>query len=129
MIGADVVSRNSHEVHSARNSLSDLGRNSMESKHPVYLDEISSSVDESTGKEDKMLDNCGIIPNNCLPCLNTSTAPSIEKRNSLSSSPQSARKKAALRLSFKWKDAPPNSRCMHVYIMSIECCILNHISL
>ncbi|KMT07177.1 hypothetical protein BVRB_6g155020 [Beta vulgaris subsp. vulgaris] len=106
----DVVSRNSHEVHSARNSLSDLGRNSMESKHPVYLDEISSSVDESTGKEDKMLDNCGIIPNNCLPCLNTSTAPSIEKRNSLSSSPQSARKKAALRLSFKWKDAPPNSR-------------------
>ncbi|XP_048502180.1 uncharacterized protein LOC104898017 isoform X2 [Beta vulgaris subsp. vulgaris] len=37
-------------------------------------------------------------------------APSIEKRNSLSSSPQSARKKAALRLSFKWKDAPPNSR-------------------
>lgn len=104
------VGRNSHEVHSARNSLSDLGRNSMETKHPVYLDEISSSVDESTGKEEKMLDNCGILPNNCLPCLNTTTVPSIEKRNSVSSSPQSARKKAALKLSFKWRDGPPNSR-------------------
>ncbi|XP_021747690.1 uncharacterized protein LOC110713548 isoform X1 [Chenopodium quinoa] len=104
------VGRNSHEVHSARNSTSDLGRNSIETKHPVYLDEISSSVDESSSKEDKMLDNCGILHNNCLPCLNTTTIPSIEKRNSLSSSPQSAKKKAALKLSFKWRDGPPNSR-------------------
>ncbi|KAL2904272.1 Protein ENHANCED DISEASE RESISTANCE 2 [Bienertia sinuspersici] len=105
------VGRNSHEVHSARNSLSDLGRSSMEAKHPVFLDEISSSMDESTSKEDKVLDNnCGILPNHCLPCLNTTTVPSIEKRRSLSSSPPSARKKAALKLSFKWRDGPPNSR-------------------
>ncbi|XP_021844678.1 uncharacterized protein [Spinacia oleracea] len=105
------VGRNSHEVHSARNSVSDLGRSSMERKHPVYLDEISSSVDESTSKDEKVYDSsCGILPNHCLPCLNTTTVSSIEKRNSLSSSPQSARKKAAHRLSFKWRDGPQNAR-------------------
>ncbi|XP_057542366.1 uncharacterized protein LOC130820844 [Amaranthus tricolor] len=104
------VGRNSHEAHSARNSLSDVGRNSMEMRHSVYLDEISSSVDDITSKEDKVLDHCGILPNNCLPCLNTTTAPSIEKRRSISSSPPSARKKVASKFSFKWRDGPPNSR-------------------
>lgn len=103
------MGRHSHEVSSARNSLSDMGRNSTEAKHPVFLDEISSSVDGSAVKEERMLDNCGIIANNCLPCLNTNTVPSIEKRNSVSS-PTSAKKKTALRLSFKWRDGPPNSR-------------------
>lgn len=104
------MGRHSHEVGSARNSVSELGRNSTEAKHPVFLDEISSSVDGSAGKEERVLDNCGILHNNCLPCLNTNTAPSIEKRRSLSSSPPSARKKTTLRLSFKWRDGPPNSR-------------------
>ncbi|KAJ8424822.1 hypothetical protein Cgig2_013017 [Carnegiea gigantea] len=81
------MGRHSHEVGSARNSVSELGRNSTEAKHPVFLDEISSSVDGSAGKEERTLDNCGILHNNCLPCLNTNTAPSIEKRRSLSSSP------------------------------------------
>lgn len=101
--------RNSHEVNSSRNS-SDVGRNSAEAKHPVLLHEMSSSVDENTVKEDRLLDNCGIIPNNCLPCLTTTTVDSIEKRRSLVSSPPSARKKAALKHSFKGKDGQPNSR-------------------
>ncbi|MFS8031651.1 putative protein ENHANCED DISEASE RESISTANCE 2 [Helianthus anomalus] len=74
---------------------------------PVYLDEISSSVDESTGREDGLLD-CGVIPSNCLPCL-AATVPSVEKRTSLSSSPSSARKKPVHKLSFKWKDGHPNA--------------------
>ncbi|CAK9172232.1 unnamed protein product [Ilex paraguariensis] len=76
---------------------------------PVYLDEISSSPGESAGREDGLLDNCGIIPNNCLPCL-ANTVPTVEKRRSLSSSPPpSARKKAASKLSFKWREGHPNA--------------------
>nr|KAJ0215060.1 hypothetical protein LSAT_V11C300121300 [Lactuca sativa] len=74
---------------------------------PVYLDEISSSVDETSGREDGLLD-CGVIPSNCLPCL-AATVPSIEKRRSLSSSPPSVRKKSTHKLSFKWKDGHPNA--------------------
>ncbi|KAF9673467.1 hypothetical protein SADUNF_Sadunf10G0027400 [Salix dunnii] len=74
---------------------------SNEVKQPVFLDEITS-VDESAGEEG-LLDNCGILPGNCLPCL-ASTVPPVEKRRSLSSSPPSARKKGALKLPFKWKE-------------------------
>ncbi|GAB2214146.1 hypothetical protein Droror1_Dr00018485 [Drosera rotundifolia] len=95
---------------SGRNSLSDAGRTSIETKQPVFIDGISSSVDENAGKEEGMLHNCGIMPNNCLPCL-ASTAHSVEKRGSsvTSSPPHSARKKAPMRLSFKWKDGHSNS--------------------
>uniref|UniRef100_A0A2N9EBX7 Protein ENHANCED DISEASE RESISTANCE 2 C-terminal domain-containing protein n=1 Tax=Fagus sylvatica TaxID=28930 RepID=A0A2N9EBX7_FAGSY len=78
-----------------------------EANHPVYIDEISSSVGESPGKEEGVLENCGILPSNCLPCL-ASTVSSVEKRRSLSSSPPSSRKKAFLKHSFKWKDGNGN---------------------
>ncbi|KAJ4851215.1 hypothetical protein Tsubulata_032767 [Turnera subulata] len=114
--------------NSARNSLSEVARysnnqvfdlnhvnsrlkcdgSSNEAKQPVFVDEISSSVDESTGKEEGLLDNCGMLPGNCLPCL-ASTVPSVEKRRSLSSSPPSARKKSAPKLSFKWKEGHANN--------------------
>ncbi|KAJ4973000.1 hypothetical protein NE237_006174 [Protea cynaroides] len=78
-------------------------------KPPVSHDEISSlSVDESTGREGGILDHCGILPNTCLPCL-ASTVPSIEKRRSLSPGPPNARKKASLKLSFKWKEGHSSS--------------------
>ncbi|XP_031386256.1 uncharacterized protein LOC116199844 isoform X2 [Punica granatum] len=64
--------------------------------------------DETVGKEEGLLDNCGMIPGNCLPCL-ASTVPSIEKRRSLSSSPPSARKKVTSKLSFKWREGHPNA--------------------
>lgn len=121
--------------NSAHNSVSEVARNSMhhvlnsddtdshhkpcehpsEAKKPVFLDDISSG-DENSGKEEGLLDNCGIIPNNCLPCL-ASTVPSVEKRRSLSSSPPSARKKSASKLSFKWKDAHSNGTlCEYRYL-------------
>lgn len=75
-----------------------------EVNEPVFLDEFSS-VDASSNKDDGFLDNCGILPNNCLPCL-ASTVPSIEKR---SSSPTNARKKAPMKLSFKWREGHGNS--------------------
>lgn len=71
-----------------------------EGNKPVFLDEISSSVDENCSKEQGLLD-CGILPSTCLPCL--VSVSSVDKR-SLSSSPPSARKKAAYKLSFRWKE-------------------------
>lgn len=81
---------------------------SSEANEPVYIDEISSTAGESSGKGDGILDNCGILPSNCLPCL-ASTINSVEKRKALSSSPPTGLKKAALKLSFKWKEGNPNA--------------------
>lgn len=72
----------------------------------VFVDEISS-VDASN-KDGGLLENCGILPNNCLPCL-ASTVPSIEKRRSSISSPPNARKKPPVKLPFKWKEGHGNA--------------------
>jgi len=76
-------------------------------REPVFLDEISS-VDANSNRDDGLLDNCGILPNNCLPCL-ASTIPSVEKRRSSSSSPPNARKKTPTKGSFKWKEGHGNA--------------------
>ncbi|GLU03011.1 hypothetical protein SLE2022_202330 [Rubroshorea leprosula] len=81
---------------------------SHEAKQPVFIDDISSSVDEGADKEERLLDNCGILPSNCLPCL-ASTVPPVEKRRSLCSSPPNEKKKASLKLSFKWREGHSNS--------------------
>ncbi|KAI3792372.1 hypothetical protein L2E82_06249 [Cichorium intybus] len=86
---------------------------------PVYLDEISSSVDENTGREDGLLD-CGVIPSNCLPCLAV-TVP-VEKRRSSSSSPPSVRKKSTHKLSFKWKYGHPNANICSSTIRKLNPC-------
>ncbi|KAL1539396.1 hypothetical protein AAHA92_28019 [Salvia divinorum] len=101
---------------SARNSVSGAARSSVHpsasdlkpksgelqsGNTPVFVDEISSSAGETAGGDDSILDNCGLLPNNCLPCL-ASTVHTDEKRSSTS-----PRKKAALKLPFKWKDGHP----------------------
>ncbi|KAI8020437.1 hypothetical protein LOK49_LG04G03739 [Camellia lanceoleosa] len=70
-----------------------------EMKTPVFLDEDGSDKDDET----RVLHNCGLLPNTCLPCL-ASAVPSDEKRRPQSPSPLSTRKKAALKFSFKWRD-------------------------
>ncbi|KAG4152664.1 hypothetical protein ERO13_D04G136600v2 [Gossypium hirsutum] len=79
-------------------------------EHSSLVDQMQKPGGLSTGpgKEVGLLDNCGILPSNCLPCL-ASTVSSVEKRRSLSSSPPSARKKNALKLPFKWKEGHPNA--------------------
>ncbi|XP_010458386.1 PREDICTED: uncharacterized protein LOC104739654 isoform X1 [Camelina sativa] len=81
----------SNEVMSQSKSDGDV----TDTKRPDLVD---SSADEG------LLENCRILPSNCLPCLNTTTVPSIDKRRSLSSSPPSSRKKTSLRLSYKWRE-------------------------
>ncbi|KAK4373222.1 hypothetical protein RND71_008606 [Anisodus tanguticus] len=69
------------------------------SVHPKEVEHVGS------GREDGLLENCGILSNNCLPRLTFTVVP-VEKR-SLSSSPPSARKKADLKSPFKWKEGNP----------------------
>lgn len=71
--------------------------NAIEVNEAVFLDDISS-VDASSNRDEGILDNCGILPNNCLPCL-ASTVPSFEKRRSSCSSPPSSRKKTPTKVS------------------------------
>ncbi|KAK6922091.1 Protein ENHANCED DISEASE RESISTANCE 2, C-terminal [Dillenia turbinata] len=104
--------------HSARNSASEVNRSSnAQGSHSVeldshsqadghsqavFLDEISTVGDDNAGR-DGILDNCGILPNNCLPCL-ASTVPTVDKRRSTSPPPPNTRKKPTLKLSFKWRE-------------------------
>ncbi|KAJ0974189.1 hypothetical protein J5N97_016154 [Dioscorea zingiberensis] len=92
------------------NSQSDVNLNG--AKPFVSHDDISSqSVDEGDGVGgDGILDNCGLLPNNCLPCL-APTALTVEKRRSPSSSPPHSRKKTPLKLSFKWKSGGAPTLC------------------
>ncbi|KAK1425806.1 hypothetical protein QVD17_21167 [Tagetes erecta] len=98
--GSEVASRPSVDLRSKPDEPSNEIK-------PVYLDEISSSIDENAGV-DNGLSDCGMIPANCLPCL-ANAVPSVEKRRSSSSSPPNTRKKISHKLSFKLKDGHPNT--------------------
>ncbi|XP_026422205.1 uncharacterized protein LOC113318270 [Papaver somniferum] len=83
------------------------------SKLPICPDEHSGdSGDTHAGEKDKeVLDNCGILPHVCLPCL-ASTVPSIEKRKPLDPLSPGARKKTASKHSFRWKEGHSNPTSM-----------------
>ena len=68
----------------------------------VHVDEVSSTVESGGGGGgDGPLDNnCGLLPNNCLPCL----ASTVDKKRSLSPGHPSLKKKMASKLSFKWRE-------------------------
>ncbi|XWS30302.1 hypothetical protein CRYUN_Cryun24cG0105600 [Craigia yunnanensis] len=71
----------------------------------VFVDDISS---ESTcGDEKQVVHHSGFLPNTCLPCI-PSTGPSLEKKRSFNPGTLSSRKKAPLKLSFKWREGHAN---------------------
>lgn len=88
----------------------------------VSRSDVSSlSVDEASHRDGGagILDNCGMLHNNCLPFLVT-TGPTTEKRKSLSSSPPNSAKKASLKLSFKRKSGdghPPASASLTKHLL------------
>lgn len=108
--GEDIIKNSSSRIPLPDDgySRSKVDRPSNGAKEPVYLDDISSYVEESSNRVDGILDNCGILQNNCLPCL-PSGVPHVDKRRSFSSSPPNLRKKVASRVSFKWKEGHGNS--------------------
>ncbi|XP_059670248.1 uncharacterized protein LOC132315849 [Cornus florida] len=108
----DVVSQNGLEIrpkHADADQIK-LDDSQSEMKTPVFLDEISTrSMDESSGGGETVgMHNRGLLSNACLPCL-ASTDPSDEKRKSFSNSSTSFKKKASLKLSFKWREGQVNS--------------------
>lgn len=80
-----------------------------EVKTPVFTDEVSVlSVDESDEREERgVLQDCGLLPNACLPCL-ASTVPSVDKKRPVSPGTPSSRKKMTSKLSFKWREGHSN---------------------
>ncbi|KAJ1380085.1 Protein ENHANCED DISEASE RESISTANCE 2, C-terminal [Sesbania bispinosa] len=61
-------------------------------------------VDEIGGDRKLIPDHCGILPNNCLPCL-SSNALAVERRRPLSPpDTPSSRRKSLSKLSFKWRE-------------------------
>ncbi|MFQ6633174.1 hypothetical protein Gotur_010834 [Gossypium turneri] len=70
----------------------------------VFVDDISS--ESIRGNEKQAAHHVELLPNTCLPCLH-STAPSLERKRSFNPS-TSSKKKAPLKLSFKWRDGHAN---------------------
>lgn len=91
-------------------------------------DDISSlSMDETSSRgEGGILNNCGILPSNCLPCL-ASTAPITEKKRPLSSSPTNSIKMPSLKLPFKKKAGEGHAsatpcECLKCLLFSVHLC-------
>lgn len=101
-----------------------------EVKKPVFVDEISIvCVDESDkGNETGVLDHCGLLPNNCLPCL-ASTVSSVDKRRPLSPGHSMTRRKPALKLSFKRREGHATPPICESPLPSCHHCLLNYFSI
>ncbi|CAM8882215.1 unnamed protein product [Rhodiola kirilowii] len=78
-------------------------KRSFEAKQPVVPNDASSGSHDRSASEEGLLDSCGILPHNCLPCL-ASIVPFDEKKRPQCSSSQSVHKKIASKVSFKSKE-------------------------
>lgn len=82
-----------------------------DSRQPVFLHEIST-INVSYRRVGGLMNNGGILSNNCLPCL-ASIVYSVDKR---SSTTPSVRKKVASKLAFKWRDGYAKRRKENLHI-------------
>lgn len=73
-------------------------------------DAVSFSGADNTHGGERILEVCGLLPNNCLPCIASAVGVS-EKKRTLSSSPTHSMRMPSLKLSFKKKsgEAHPSS--------------------
>jgi hypothetical protein len=74
---------------------------------------------DSTHGGGRILDDCGLLPNNCLPCIASAVGVN-EKKRTLSSSPTHSMKMPSLKLSFKKKsgEAHPSSTLRKHFFLS-----------
>lgn len=93
----------SGEQHHRRPKSSELSKGS-------HDDAVGLSGADSTHGGGRILDDCGLLPNNCLPCIASAVGVN-EKKRTLSSSPTHSMKMPSLKLSFKKKsgEAHPSS--------------------
>ncbi|RCV41385.1 hypothetical protein SEVIR_9G130400v4 [Setaria viridis] len=103
----------SGEHHHRKPKSSELSKGSSENGVRTSLshdDVLSVSGEDSTHGGGRILDDCGLLPNNCLPCIASAVGVN-EKKRALSSSPTHSMKMPSLKLSFKKKsgEAHPSS--------------------
>ncbi|XVE83866.1 hypothetical protein DITRI_Ditri16bG0122400 [Diplodiscus trichospermus] len=72
----------------------------------VFADDVSSV--STRGDERQAVHHVGLLPNTCLPCIPSTATPSLEKKRSFNPGTVSSRKKAPLKLSFKWREGHAN---------------------
>ncbi|KAG7033149.1 hypothetical protein SDJN02_07202 [Cucurbita argyrosperma subsp. argyrosperma] len=69
---------------------------------PIFVDEVSTESENGKGSEAVELNNCGLLPNTCLPYL--AAGPSVEKKRQINQGAPNLRRKASSKLSFKLKE-------------------------
>lgn len=69
-------------------------------------DGTDSRIGDEMGEEEEggLMNNCGLLPNNCLPCLASTVAQPTDKKRPLSTSPPNSNKiMPSIKVSFKRK--------------------------
>jgi hypothetical protein len=109
------------DLHHRKPRSSELPKGNSESRSSVSHDDmVSISGDDSPnpGGGGGILDDCGLLPNNCLPCMASAVGVN-EKKRALSTSPTHSMKMPSLKLSFKKKSGeanPSSALCKHFFI-------------
>uniref|UniRef100_A0A0E0KHQ0 Protein ENHANCED DISEASE RESISTANCE 2 C-terminal domain-containing protein n=1 Tax=Oryza punctata TaxID=4537 RepID=A0A0E0KHQ0_ORYPU len=107
-------SSHSSEQHYRKPRSSELSRGNLENgvRSSVSHEDVASvsAEDSAHGGAGRILDDCGLLPNNCLPCIASAVGVN-EKKRPLSTSPTHSMKMPSLKLSFKKKsgEAHPSS--------------------
>ncbi|XP_038889184.1 uncharacterized protein LOC120079064 isoform X1 [Benincasa hispida] len=70
---------------------------------PIFVDEVSTEGENGKGGEGAESNNCGLLPNTCLPYL-AAAGPSVEKRRQINQGTPNLWRKASSKLSFKMKE-------------------------
>lgn len=111
----------SGEQHHKRPKSSELSKGSSDNgvRTSVSHDDVASvSGEDTTHGGGRILDDCGLLPNNCLPCIASAVGVN-EKKRALSSSPTHSMKMPSLKLSFKKKSGEAHmssTLCKHFFI-------------
>jgi hypothetical protein len=103
------------DLHHRKPRSSELPKGSMENRSSVSHED---SGDDSPNGGGGILDDCGLLPNNCLPCMASAVGVN-EKKRALSTSPTHSMKMPSLKLSFKKKSGeanPSSTLCKHFLI-------------
>lgn len=105
-----------HQKKPKSSELSRSGENGVRSS--MSHEDVPSVSGDGSAHGAGILDDCGLLPSNCLPCM-ASAAGVNEKKRALSSSPTHSMKMPSLKLSFKKKSGeahPSSALCKHFFI-------------
>ncbi|GJM96262.1 hypothetical protein PR202_ga13082 [Eleusine coracana subsp. coracana] len=100
---------NAADHHHKKPKSSELSRSSETGvRSSVSHEDVASVSGDDSAHGGRMLDDCGILPSNCLPCMASAVGVN-EKKRALSSSPTHSMKMPSLKLSFKKKSGEAHS--------------------